>query len=166
MSARGLATGALAAGAVLPPLYRAAVRGMLRRNAAALAQGDPRGLFAGYHDDVRFRFPGTSSWAGEFRGRAAVEAWVRRFVAAGLVLTPQEIVVDGPPWDTRICVRYTDRCVAGGQEVYENRGTIFGRIAWGRLREYEVHEDTHKVEAFDGWLAEHGAPAAAPVTGR
>ncbi len=28
-------------------------------------------------------------------------------------------------------------------------------MSWGRLREYEVYEDTHKANQLDAWLAEH-----------
>jgi hypothetical protein len=45
---------ALAAVAALPPLYRAAVRAMLRRNIRAINAGDPGPLFASYADDVHF----------------------------------------------------------------------------------------------------------------
>jgi hypothetical protein len=32
---------------------------------------------------------------------------------------------------------------------------IWGRISWGRVREYEVYEDTQKSAAFDEYLARH-----------
>jgi ketosteroid isomerase-like protein len=142
---------ALAAG--LPPLYRAAVRSLLRRNLRRLRAGDVRPLVRSYADDVRFVFPGRSSWAADLRGREEVERWVRRFVDAGLQLEPHEILVAGPPWNTTVCLRFSDRAAApDGSVVYENRGTIFGRIAWGKVTYYEVHEDTEKVSAFDEYL--------------
>jgi hypothetical protein len=33
---------------------------------------------------------------------------------------------------------------------------IWGRIAWGKLREYEVYEDTQKSKALDEYLASVG----------
>jgi hypothetical protein len=30
---------------------------------------------------------------------------------------------------------------------------IWGRLAWGRLKEYEVYEDTQKAKALDDYLA-------------
>ena len=44
---------------------------------------------------------------------------------------------------------------ASGVIVYENRFVIWGRLAWGRLREYEVYEDTQASARLDAWLAEH-----------
>lgn len=143
--------------AAWPPLYAAAVRALLRRNIRALNAGDPAPLFASYADDVHFVFPGRSSWTADLHGRHEVERWVRRFASVGMQFEPEEILVDGPPWRTRLCLHFTDRFTApGGELVYENRGTIFGHIRWGKLVYYEVNEDTQKVEAFDAYLTERG----------
>jgi len=32
---------------------------------------------------------------------------------------------------------------------------IFGKISWGRVTYYEVHEDTQKVAELDEYLASH-----------
>jgi hypothetical protein len=40
-----------------------------------------------------------------------------------------------------------------GETVYENRYVIWGKMAWGRLREYEVYEDTQRTAALDEYLA-------------
>ena len=142
---------------VLPALYAWAVRSMLRRTLRRLREGDLEPLFSTYADDIRFVFPGHNSWAGEFRGREEVERWVRRVYQVGLRLEPHEILVMGPPWDTTVGLRFTDRCTAAdGTIVYTNRGMIFGRIAWGKITSYEVHEDTEKVVAFDEYVASHG----------
>ncbi len=39
---------------------------------------------AGFADDAVLVFP-ASSWAGEYRGKPAIEGFLRRFLAAGLV---------------------------------------------------------------------------------
>ncbi|MBV9229038.1 MAG: nuclear transport factor 2 family protein [Chloroflexi bacterium] len=141
---------------ILPTLYAWAVRYMLRRNLQRLKAGDVEPIFNTYADDVRFVFPGQNSWAADLRGKDAVEQWVRRFVRIGLQLEPHEILVMGPPWDTTICLRFTDRFTApDGNVVYTNHGTIFGKIVWGKLTYYELHEDTEKVTAFDKYLALH-----------
>ena len=53
----------------LAPHWRDALRESVRRVNA----GDPRLLFATYARDVRFVFPGDSSWGGDYRGREAAE---------------------------------------------------------------------------------------------
>jgi hypothetical protein len=114
-----------------------------------------------YADDVRFVFPGRSSWAADLRGKDEVERWVRRFVRVGLQLEPHKILVAGPPWDTTVCLRFTDEATASdGTIVYSNQGTIFAKIAWGKVTYYEVNEDTQKVAEFDEWLAAQEPPGA------
>ena len=145
---------------VLPALYAWAVRSMLHRNLRSLREGDLEPLFSTYADDIRFVFPGHNSWAGEFRGREEVERWVRRVYQVGLRLEPHEILVMGPPWDTTICLRFTDRCTApDGTIVYANRGMFFGKIAWGKITYYEIHEDTEKVVALDEYVESLGSTA-------
>ncbi|HEX8857118.1 MAG TPA: nuclear transport factor 2 family protein [Thermoleophilaceae bacterium] len=136
--------------------YAWLVRRLFMRNLRNLRAGNPEPLFKSYADDVRFVFPGDSSWGGEVRGREALEHWVRRFVRVGLQLEPQKILITGPPWKTTFCLLYTDELTTpSGERVYENRGAIYGTIRWGKITSYETAEDTHKVEAFDEWLAEH-----------
>jgi hypothetical protein len=141
---------------MLPALYAWAVRSMLYRISHRLREGDFEPLFRTYANDIRFVFPGHNSWAGEFLGREEVERWVRRVYQVGLRLEPHEILVTGPPWNTTVCLRFTDRCTApDGTIVYTNRGMVFGKIAWGKITSYEIHEDTEKVVALDAYVASH-----------
>ncbi len=141
---------------LLPALYARVVRSMLHRTLRRLREGDFEPLFSTYANDIRFVFPGHNSWAGEFRGREEVERWVRRVYQVGLRLEPHEILVMGPPWDTTVCLRFTDRCTApDGTIVYTNQGMVFGKIAWGKITSYEIHEDTEKVVALDEYVASH-----------
>jgi ketosteroid isomerase-like protein len=144
--------------ASLPPLYAWAVRWMLRRNLARLWAGDPEPLLATYAEDVRFVFPGRSSWSADLQGKDAVRRWLGRFVGIGLRFEVREILVAGPPWDTTACLWFTDRLVTpDGDVVYENHGTILAKIAWGKVTYYEVNEDTQKVAELDEYLEAHGS---------
>jgi uncharacterized protein (TIGR02246 family) len=135
-------------------MYKSAVRWMIRRNVQALNRGDAVPLLSSYAEDAVLVFPGMSSWAGTHRGKPAIEAFLRRFVEAGLVGEVHEIVVNGPPWRTTLCVLFSDRAVSSsGEPVYENRAVLFARVAWGKIVYQEDFEDTHKVEAFDKYLA-------------
>lgn len=134
-------------------------RKMLGYTMGALNSGDVKPTLRMDAKDVEFRFPGDSSWAGVFRGKAALRAWLERFTRAGLQIDADEVVVQGPPWRTTLCIRGTDHLDApSGERVYENRYVIWGRLAWGKLKEYEVYEDTQKAKALDDWL-EHHQPA-------
>jgi len=128
-------------------------RRMVGRNMAALRAGDPGPVLRMDADDVRFFFPGDSSWSGQLDGKAEHERWLARFVAVGLATEPDEVVVQGPPWRTTICVRGRSYLRgADGQIVYDNRYVLWGRLAWGKLKEYEAYEDTPKSRALDDYL--------------
>jgi ketosteroid isomerase-like protein len=135
---------------------------VLTYNMNRLNAGDVRPTLLLDAEDVRFSFPGDSSWAGEFRGKRELRAWLDRFVSVGLQIFAEEVVVKGFPWSQTVCVRGHD-CLRTpqGELVYQNRYVIWGHLAWGRLREYEVYEDTQKSKALDERLAEL-EPALAP----
>lgn len=130
---------------------------MIARNMAKASEGDLGPTLATDAEDVRFRFPGDSSWGGEFDGKAELEPWLRRFAEVGIEIYPDEVVLKGFPWKQTICIRGRDHLDSpGGERVYENRYVIWGRISWGKLREYEVYEDTQKSKALDEYLASTG----------
>ncbi|MGA2928282.1 MAG: hypothetical protein ABSG43_20260, partial [Solirubrobacteraceae bacterium] len=57
-------------------------------------------------------------------------------------------------WKMTVCVRGHDYLKSpAGEVVYENRYVIWGRMAWGKLKDYEVYEDTEKARALDDYLA-------------
>jgi ketosteroid isomerase-like protein len=135
-------------------MYKALVRHMIRRSVRALRNGDPGPVLAGFAEDAVLVFPGGSSWAGEYRGRVAIETFLRRFLDTGLVGEVHEIVVNGPPWRCTVCMLFTDRATGpGGEVVYENRVMFLVRTVWGKVVYQEDFLDTEKVTAFDRYLA-------------
>jgi ketosteroid isomerase-like protein len=123
---------------------------------ARLRAGDPRPTNRLDAPDVTLTFPGQNSWSGRFRGKAEVARWRQRLVQAGIQIFPDEVVAVGPPWRTRLLIRGHDYAQDdAGATVYDNRYVIWAHLRWGRLKEYEVYEDTHKANAFDEWLSEH-----------
>lgn len=126
---------------------------LLAHNMRRLNAGDPRPTLRLDAPDVQFRFPGDSSWAGQFHGKQEVRAWLERFVRVGLQIFPDEVVVKGFPWLQTVCVRGHDFLDSPeGARVYENSYVIWGHIVWGRLKDYEVYEDTQKAKALDEHL--------------
>jgi ketosteroid isomerase-like protein len=125
---------------------------MIRRNVAALRNGDPEPLLSGYSDDAVLVFPGPSSWGGEYRGRRAIAEFLRRFIDDGVVGEVGDILVNGPPWRTTIAVFFTASAVYDDVLVYDNRAILFARARWGKILYQEDFEDTHKSEAFDRYL--------------
>ena len=130
---------------------------IISHNIARIRAGDYRPQLRLVAKDVRFRFPGTSSWAAQLQGKQQLERWLQRFARVGLQIYPNEVVAKGPPWRTTLIVRGAIHLkTAAGETVYENRYVIWGRMAWGLLREYEVYEDTEKSSALDDYLVSIG----------
>jgi ketosteroid isomerase-like protein len=144
-------------------MYKAAVRWMIRRNIARLKQGDYRPALAMFRDDATLAFPGDNSWANEHRpaekgreafathrGRAEIEAFMRRYVEDGLQMAVEDILVNGPPWNTRVAIRARD-WVEGpdGHDRYNNRAVLFVNSTWGKIRAQEDYEDSERTAAFD-----------------
>jgi ketosteroid isomerase-like protein len=134
---------------------------MLARDMARLSGGDYRAQLRKVAEDVRFRFPGRSSWAIELEGKHELERWLERFARVGLQIFPDEVIAKGPPWNTTLVVRGPIHLKSpGGEIVWENRYVIWGRMSWGKLREYEVYEDTQRSAELDEYLATVGEPEA------
>lgn len=130
---------------------------MIARNMERASAGDIGPTLSMDAKDVKFRFPGDSSWATELQGKEKLERWLRRFADVGIQIHPDEVVLKGFPWKQTICVRGTDHLDSPeGERVYENRYVIWGRISWGLLRDYEVYEDTQKSKNLDEYLARIG----------
>jgi hypothetical protein len=126
---------------------------MLARTHARLRLGDIGPLMRFYAKDVQFHFPGEHSWSANLSDKRALEAWLERFASTGLQLYADEILISGPPWKTTVVIRGHDHLIdEQGTVVYENRAVIWGSASWGKLKRYEVYEDTQKVAAFDDYL--------------
>jgi ketosteroid isomerase-like protein len=137
-------------------MFQMLARMMIKRSLRAHLRGDVEGVLKNYARDVRFRFPGNNSWAGEYQGVDQVRSWLRRFYDVGLELKVDEIFVAGWPWNTKVAIHFTDRLKArDGRVVYENTGFIYAKAAWGKIRDYEVVEDTEKAAQLDVWLAKN-----------
>lgn len=144
-------------------MYKAAIRALLRRQIAQLNNGNYEPLRKMAAPDAELTFPGDNSWARQFRapqtgrtahsthrGVAELEAFAQRFVDNRLRIDVEDILVNGPPWNTRICVRATDVATdETGAEVYNNRIVLFIESRWGKIHRWEDYLDTERVSAWD-----------------
>ena len=110
---------------------------------ARLSAGDYGATAAAGRRGRPIPFPGDSSWSTELRARtsSSVAAAVRR---AGIQISADEVVVGASVEHDAVRARHRPPRHADGRAVYENRYVIWGHLAWGLLREYEVYEDTQK----------------------
>jgi hypothetical protein len=153
-------------------MYKAMIRARFRRNVRQLNQGNYQPLLKMAAPDAELAFPGENSWAAMFRpversraphtthrGSPELEAFAQRFVEHGLAIEVDDILVNGPPWRTRICARVTDGTPDG---VYANRVCLFVEARWGRIHRWEDYLDTERVAAWDRHLGVDGIDAASP----
>jgi ketosteroid isomerase-like protein len=123
---------------------------LLRRSIRRLNEGDIAPSVSRYADDAVLVFPGESSWAGEYRGKEAIEGFYQRIAAVPLHFDIEDIVVHGWPWSSTVCVRCTDHARdPEGKIVYSNRAVIYARSRWGKIYYHELYEDTQKTAEFD-----------------
>ena len=148
-------------------MYKALIRSQLRRNVAKLNAGDHDPLRRAVAPDATLRFPGDNSWSRQFGrvtsgadgtpthvGAIELEAFAQRFVEARLRIDIEDILVNGPPWRTRIWIRATDHAVdAAGHEVYANRLVICIDARWGVIQRWEDYLDTTRVHEWDSRIA-------------
>jgi ketosteroid isomerase-like protein len=145
-------------------MYKATVRALVRRGVDRLNAGDPGALLKMATADVELSFPGENTWAAMYRpvvkGRARhvthrgvdeCRAFADRFVAEGLHLEIEDILVNGPPWNLRVAIRAHDfrRSPLTGTDDYSNRAVAFLELRWGRIVRWEDYEDTERVAAWD-----------------
>ena len=146
-------------------MYKATVRWLIRRNIAGAERGRLRARVLA---DVRRRrhphlprrqlvvppVPRRPSRAGPpiptHRGRAEIEAFLRRYVDHGIQMEVEDMLVNGPPWNTRAAVRVHDwipgdRRRLDGDDLYANRAVLMVDSRWGRIRDQEDYEDSERV---------------------
>jgi hypothetical protein len=107
--------------------------------------GLPQRLMA---DEIRFTFPGTSSFAADTSTSDELKAWISRFAALRPAYEILDVLVAGPPWNTRVAVRLRDRI----GDDYSNEGMQYLRMRWGKMILDEVFVDTERISA---WEARH-----------
>jgi ketosteroid isomerase-like protein len=145
-------------------MYKASIRALMRHSINRLNDGDYSLMLKMASPGFELAFPGDNSWSTMFRpqqrGRAphathrGIEeavAFADRFVDEGVQLEIEDILVNGPPWNTRIALRVRDFVAdpGGGPDVYNNRAVLFLEVRWGRLIRWEDYEDTERVAAWD-----------------
>jgi ketosteroid isomerase-like protein len=145
-------------------IFRRLLLFKLRRDLRALNAGDYRPLLAGYAEDAVLQFnEGTHRWAGEHRGKAAIERFFQDFVAAGIEGEIVELFFAGPPWRLTLLVRFDDEARGpGGERIYRNRTFLLARTRRGKIvLQQDFYEDTERIGALDARLTELGV---APVS--
>jgi len=117
----------------------------LRAQVRRMLAGDVDVLLRQFSDDAELVFPGSSSFAGRFVGRQQIGDWLRRFVALHPEYLIRDVVVSGPPWNTRIAYRLSDSIGAH----YRNEAMVYLRFRWMRAVSMRVFLDTEAVSEWE-----------------
>jgi ketosteroid isomerase-like protein len=145
-------------------VYKLIVKRIVRRMFRRLSQGDYEPIVKQFGPSSRFMFAGEHALGGERRGQEEVRLWFRETLRLfpGLQIVPQDVVVNGWPWNTVIATHLAISATRTDGREYRNEGMQLLRLRWGRVVEDLIFEDTLKLEAelrrFEP--AEPQAPAA------
>lgn len=143
-------------------MYHWYVARRLRAVFDRISEGDWRAVGAAVDENVRHVAWGEHALSGERHSRAAFEAWLRRALRLfpGLRFEVQRVGMTGGPWNTWGAVHWTDRAVLLDGSLYENHGTTWINIRWGRVVEVLEYMDTEAVAAACGRIAAAGLEEA------
>jgi ketosteroid isomerase-like protein len=143
-------------------MYKTTVRALIRRSIRHLNAGNCEPLLGMYANDAELVFPGDNFLSRQFRspqegrsaspthrGKAELEAFLRRAVELGLQFHVEDIIVNGPPWKTRVCLRDHHWIPEQGGDAYANRAAICVVVAWGKIKREEIYQDTERVAAYE-----------------
>ena len=144
-------------------MYKASIRALLRYSIRKLNGGDPSLLLRLAAPDVVIAFPGDNSWSTMYRpaergrechathrGIDECRGFAQRFVDEKIQFVIEDILVNGPPWNTRIGLRLHDYIEGpDGADRYNDRAIAYMTIRWGRLTLWEDYEDTERTAAWD-----------------
>jgi ketosteroid isomerase-like protein len=156
----GVALG-LAARAALPRLLLL----KFAPSVAKLNAGDHKSLLDNYSDDFVLHFhEGPHRWSGDWVGKAAFDAFLQNFTAAGIQGEIRQIATSGPLWAMTMWVRFDDHADApDGTRLYENSTVLVLRTRWGKVVEqHDFYVDTQSIIDLDRKLEERGIAAIAP----
>jgi ketosteroid isomerase-like protein len=154
-------------------MYKAIVRAKLRRLFAGASRGNWQPIVDGLAEEFSYRFAGNTPLGGVRSTRASMQAWWTRLLHLfpGAQFSPQAILVEGPPWNTRVmthmlfCAELPG--VAGAPPTpYRNEFMQLMHLRWGRITSIVTLEDTQRFVEVLPMLAAAGFKdaTAAPIT--
>jgi hypothetical protein len=102
-----------------------------------------------FAQDAHLIFRGKSSLAADLHGKSEIAAWLRNLMKLGLRWEIHDVVVQGPPSNTRLVTRYTVRL---GQPCWHAplayQGVQYARLVWGRVQLDDILPDTEATAPY------------------
>jgi ketosteroid isomerase-like protein len=153
-------------------IYRTIVRRQVRTLFAQANAGNWAAIVDGLAPTFTYRFIGDTPLGGTRTTHDAMRRWFERLyrLFPGSQFAPQRIVVEGPPWNTKIMtyvkIQGTAPNPEGVASPYENEFMQSMVLRWGKITSVLTLEDTQRfVEALPRLAAAGITDAiASPIT--
>lgn len=149
-------------------MYHTIIKRIARNAFEDLSDRNAEPLLDRCAPDMTHTFAGDHALSGTRHSREAFRTWLDRLyrLFPELQFHIDDILVAGPPWDTRLAISWRDRGVAADGVDYENEGVHLLRLKWGRLVELHATLDTQHLDRTLDRMAAAGIDeaAAAPIT--
>jgi ketosteroid isomerase-like protein len=153
-------------------IYRTVVRRQVRNLFAEANAGNWGSIVDGLASTFSYRFVGDTPLGGTRTTHEAMRRWFERLyrLFPGSQFTPQRIVVEGPPWNTRIMtyvkIHGTAPNANGASAPYENEFMQAMILRWGKITSVLTLEDTQRFVNALPCLAAAGITdaTASPIT--
>jgi SnoaL-like domain len=154
-------------------MYHSIVKRRIRWLMAEANRGNHQAIIDGLASTFNYRFIGDTPLGGTRTKTSSMAKWFQRIyeLVPDATLHPQEIVVEGMPWNTRIMtyVKFRGTLPASKTEParpYENEVMQLINLRWGRMTSVLTLEDTLRFDKILPRLAAAGIAAAnaAPIS--
>jgi ketosteroid isomerase-like protein len=148
-------------------VYRTIVRRRTAEMFGRLSRGEWESVVAALDADVLHTFPGEHPLGGSRNGREDVLRWFERLgrLFPGHSFEVHRVLVRGGPWSTWVAVQWSAELRPAAGEPYENHGTHWIQLRWGRVKSFHGYLDTQRIAAACEEMAAAGIAeaAAAPI---
>lgn len=132
-------------------MYRWIVAKMMRRSLRisneCFKTGDFEPLLKSFGGHGEVVFPGDGVFGGVYRGHDEIRGWLEHVLRdfGPLQIKVLDVVVTGPPWNTRLSTRFTDPTPLYDGTFYESEGLLYDRVVWGKVKFHRIFLDTKKL---------------------
>lgn len=143
-------------------MIHAPVRRKIRAVFTQLSAGDAAPMLASLAPRFTYVFHGEHALGGVRRQHHTMRDWWERLfrLLPGARFTVEDILVNGPPWRTRVALTARIVGVLPDGRRYENRLMQHMRMTWGRVTWIETLEDLQNLQRALQAVAAAGNPEA------
>jgi ketosteroid isomerase-like protein len=148
-------------------MYKAIVRRRIIGLFAKANDGNWQAIIDALSDEFTYRFVGDTPLGGTRTKKTSMQDWFRRIylLVPDAKLTPQRVVVEGPPWNTYVMtyVKFNGTLPPLNGKIgapYENEVMQLLNLKWGKVHSVLTIEDTLRFARILPLLSEAGIAEA------